>query len=514
MDVPSTSSSSNNRLTKRRKNKPMVSSHETTSSHTSPNLKRFACKRRVGRVHIRRKRTDLASIGFPLGMAFAAVIAEVLYKTNAAFYTDSVSPTHISLICTSAIKESLASVFGDKLDDLARNFGQSFACTLSTLGSIYESSIGDEGNSLNTMKMEFPTGRLTREKGDCSSDSVIADDDKTERVLSEEIKDRTNNCEEVEENFQMDSITHHDITLHRQPNQLVSAAEKSVMEESRANDLKALELALTMKKLKLKETQLVLNSDLNHLERSKLTMGMSKASFRVEKFKNQLEDLRHSELIKNCIDCLIAGLLAMSSSLTYGAYVYSYERIAESTASCTRSNKESKSWWTPKSMFSFNSKLHVLWCQVQVMSRMAFGVLMIFAIAYLLIMRSTAVSETMPVTFILLLLGVACGYFGKVCIDTLGGSGSLWLLYWEILCMVHFLSIVFTPTLFKILHGPVAASQQTKQNIILPYWFRRFWFYATLLVFLPLFCGLMPFAGVSQWKDHFLLKVSVFDKLE
>ncbi|KAL5053391.1 hypothetical protein RYX36_034073, partial [Vicia faba] len=305
----------------------MVSSHETTSSHTSPNLKRFACKRRLGRVHIRRKRTDLASIGFPLGMAFATVIAEVLYKTNAAFDTDSVSPTHISL------------VFGDKLDDLARNFGQSFACTLSTLGSIYESSIGDEGNSLNTMKMEFPTGRLTREKGDCSSDSVIADDDKTERVLSEEIKDRTNNCEEVEENFQMDSITHHDITLHRQPNQLVSAAEKSVMEESRANDLKALELALTMKKLKLKETQLVLNSDLNHLERSKLTMGMSKASFRVEKFKNQLEDLRHSELIKNCIDCLIAGLLAMSSSLTYGAYVYSYERIAESTASCTRSNK-------------------------------------------------------------------------------------------------------------------------------------------------------------------------------
>lgn len=247
-------------------------------------------------------------------------------------------------------------VFGDRLDGLARNFGQSFASTLSTLISIYESSMGDEGNSLNTMKMEFPTCKLTRDKGDCSSDSVIGDD-KKERVLSEEIIDQTNNCKEVEENFQMDS-TSHGITLHRQSNQLVhfptiysgsginnnsmvSAAEKSVMEESRSNDLKALELALTMKKLKLKETQLVLNSDLNHLERSKLTMGISKASFRVEKFKNQLEDLRHGELIKSCVDCLIAGLLVMSSSLTYGAYVYSYERISKSTASCTRSNKAS-----------------------------------------------------------------------------------------------------------------------------------------------------------------------------
>ncbi|CAK8537401.1 unnamed protein product [Lathyrus sativus] len=120
----------------------------------------------------------------------------------------------------------------------------------------------------------------------------------------------------------------------------------------------------------------------------------------------------------------------------------------------------------------------------------------------------------MPVTFILLLLGVTCGYCGKVCIDTLGGTGFLWLLYSAVLCMGHFLSIVFTPTLFKILHGSVAASQQTKHNIILPYWFRRFWFYGTLLVFLPLFCGLTPFAGVNQWKDHFLMKVSIFNKLE
>ncbi|XP_027191181.1 protein CPR-5-like isoform X2 [Cicer arietinum] len=488
--------------------------HEATSYHASPKGK---CKRRkIVRVLIRRKRTDhVSTIGFPLGMSFAAVMAEVLYRRDAAA-AHTLSPTHISL------------VFGDKLDGLTRNFEQSFTSTLSTLRLIYESSTSNEGNHVDTRKMEFPNFKLTLDKGDCSSDSVI-EDGNSEGVLHEDIHDQSNNCKEVEENFHLDSVNH-DLTLHRKSNQMVSfspiscgsginnsmmsVAEKSVMEKSRLNDLKTLELALAMKKLKLKETQLVLNSDLNHLERSKLAMGMSKASFKVEKFKNQLEDLRHGELIKKCIDSLIAGLLVMSSSLLYGAYVYSYERIAESTASCSPPIKESKSWWTPKSMISFDSKLHVLWCQVQVMSRMAFGILMIFAIAYLLIQRSTTTSQTMPVTFILLLLGVACGYCGKLCIDTLGGNGSVWLLYWEILCMLHFLSIVCTPTLFQILHGPVIASQKSNRNVILPYWFRRFWFYATLLVFLPLFCGLIPFAGFNQWKDHFLFKVSIFDKFK
>jgi hypothetical protein len=95
MDVPSPSSSShynsndslpttehtatlfihpsNNRNAKRRKIK-------TTSNHTSPNDKWFPRKRRVVRVSVRRKTTDVASIGFPLGMSFAAVMAQVRFS--------------------------------------------------------------------------------------------------------------------------------------------------------------------------------------------------------------------------------------------------------------------------------------------------------------------------------------------------------------------------------------------------------------------------------------------------
>lgn len=159
-------------------------------------------------------------------------------------------------------------------------------------------------------------------------------------------------------------------------------------------------------------------------------------------------------------------------------------------------------------MASFNSGLHMIRCQVQVVSRMAFGVIMILAIAYLLLQRSATSNQAMPVTFIVLLLGVACGLAGKLCIDTLGGSGLLWLMYWETLCLLHLFANIFTSALFLILHGPVGVSQGKSRRTIFPYWIRRVVFYAILLVFLPLVCGLVPFAGVGEWKDHFFLLIT------
>lgn len=133
---------------------------------------------------------------------------------------------------------------------------------------------------------------------------------------------------------------------------------------------------------------------------------------------------------------------------------------------------------------------------------------MIIVVAYLLFQRaSTLSSQTMPVTFILLMLCIGCGYCGKLCIDTLGGSGNVWLLYWEILCLLHFASICWTSALYRILHGPIDVMQTKKSNTIFRYWIRRLLFYVILLVVLPLCCGLMPFASLAQWKDHFMSKV-------
>nr|DAD40200.1 TPA_asm: hypothetical protein HUJ06_014523 [Nelumbo nucifera] len=85
-------------------------------------------------------------------------------------------------------------------------------------------------------------------------------------------------------------------TMGSQFNQsMLSTFEKSVMEQAHFNDLKTLEIGLIMKGLN--KSQLALNSESNHLERFKLSMGISKASFNAKKFKNQLEDIRCAELL-------------------------------------------------------------------------------------------------------------------------------------------------------------------------------------------------------------------------
>lgn len=163
----------------------------------------------------------------------------------------------------------------------------------------------------------------------------------------------------------------------------------------------------------------------------------------------------------------------------------------------------------PKSVSSFNSALHIVKCHVQVVSRMLFGFLVILSVAYLLLQRSTASRHTMPITSILLLLGVACGFAGKLCVDSLGGSGYHWLIYWETICLLHFIANICTGTLFLVLYGPVHVSQEKNCSRIFPYWARRVAFYLMLLV-LPLLCGLMPFAGPVEWKDHFVKQVRNF----
>ncbi|KAL5751775.1 hypothetical protein ACOSP7_021956 [Xanthoceras sorbifolium] len=489
------------------------SSASSTQRGTRVALKRRSNpKIRLGPVR-RNEGGDMEAIALPLGMSFAAVVAQVLERKDLA--GDRMSIDHLSRICTSAVRESLTNVFGDKFDFFARNFEKSFGTTLRTLTLINESSTNEGGCHLSNL--DASTLDVTSNENGCIGNSGINYCHSETNVATIATQDVLTIREEVQEKLPTNFINK-ELVLHGQNNQLVCASsstsgsvtnqamlstmEKSVMEQVRSNDLKTVELGLVMKRLKLKETQLALNHDSNHLERSKLAMGMSKASFRAEKFKTQLEDTRHSELLKKCIDCLVAGLVIMSASLSYAAYVHSYKKITEATAACTPS-QESKSWWIPNTVSSFHSGLHTLKCQVQVVSRMLFGMLMIITIAYLLLQRSGSSKQTMPITFILLLLGFACGFAGKLCIDTLGGSGYHWLLYWESLCLVHFFANVCTSALFRILHGPINVSQGTKDNTIVPYWIRRSLFYAIMLLFLPLVCGLLPFASLGEWIDHF-----------
>ncbi|KAL0395590.1 UNVERIFIED_CONTAM: protein CPR-5 [Sesamum calycinum] len=545
---------------------------ETSSLQKGIKILRNPRRVRVGSLTTTRRRvgpSEVDALGLPLGMSIAAVVAQVLERKNAA--GEKMSVDHLSGICILAVRESLGNVFGDKFDNFVTNFEKSFRSTLMTLRLISDSSQNGEqlqgpgfrGSSSSTTRnflspdklkdsactsgatdgLESPHHRNNKEQHQTAAfqDSASTSPDRIEdsaltsggRDGLESLSCRSNTdrqcctSEQMEENAMMNLMNRQLILHDIQPEQqlacvsastssfnsgvnqtMLSTIGKSVMEQTRSNDLKTFEIGLIMKKLQLKERQLALNSDSNLLERWKLSMGFSKASFKAEKFKTQLQDTRQVELLRKCLDFLVAGLIMMLVSLAYGTYVYSHRRIIEATEVCSPFT-ESKSWWMPKSMATFNSGLQLLRCQVQVFSRMLFGALMIGAIAVLLIQRSATSHQSMPVTVILLLLGVVCGYAGKFCVDMLGGSGNHWLIYWEALCLLHFFSNTFHSILYFILNGPITVAEKVEHSPIFPYWMRRLMFYATLLV-LPLLCGFMPFASPLEWFNHFSSRATNF----
>jgi len=158
----------------------------------------------------------------------------------------------------------------------------------------------------------------------------------------------------VEKSEEIPSLTtvRNQIVLHGQMNQQLASAyhsfvgagfsksilstfDKSVMEQTRSNDLKAFEIGLIRRKLQLKESQLALSSYANMLEKIKVFMGISKAFFKEEKLRNQMLDTRHAEFLRRCIDVLVSGLIIMSGCLGYGTYIFSDQRIMDATLSCS-----------------------------------------------------------------------------------------------------------------------------------------------------------------------------------
>jgi hypothetical protein len=115
---------------------------------------------------------------------------------------------------------------------------------------------------------------------------------------------------------------------------ILSVFERSLNEQARSNELKELEIGLTMRKLQLSRSQLALSSDSHMLEKIKVRMGFQKASFKEKKFKTEMEDTKHAELFRKLIDMLLTAVVLMSVCFGYGTYIYSYQRITAATSAC------------------------------------------------------------------------------------------------------------------------------------------------------------------------------------
>lgn len=120
---------------------------------------------------------------------------------------------------------------------------------------------------------------------------------------------------------------------------VLSVFERSVNEQARSNELKELELGLTVRGLHLKESQLSLSSEANELKKIEIRLGFQKVSFKVEKFKIQMENTRHAELLRKLIDMLLTAVVLMSICFGYGTYIYSYQRITAVTSACAAASR-------------------------------------------------------------------------------------------------------------------------------------------------------------------------------
>ncbi|XP_066328571.1 protein CPR-5-like [Miscanthus floridulus] len=388
-------------------------------------------------VHLRRRRRrvvavkggeragggDVQDLALPFGMSFAAVLAQVLNRCSGS--EGRLGPDVLSKMCTSAVKESLTNIYGDKFQSFMSNFEKAFGSTLRTIHLINETPVYEQdmaqcsykdGNSVpDEIKLGGADSLPEIKLGGADSQSQIHDvqADMPPSSMNNQIVLHTG------VNHQLVHLTRSrsnpEIDQH-----ILSVFERSLNEQARSNELKELVIGLTMRKLQLSRSQLALSSDSHMLEKIKVRMGFQKASFKEKKFKTEMEDTKHAELFRKLIDMLLTAVVLMSVCFGYGTCIYSYQRITAATSACAAISREYTSWWMPSSVSAFNSGLLLFKCHVIAATRIFFGILMLLLIGWLIFQRSTMTGPNMPLTFNVMILGVLCGYFGSRCLWLLG----------------------------------------------------------------------------------------------
>lgn len=445
---------------------------------------------------------DVQDLALPLGMSFAAVLAQVLNRCAGS--EGGLRPDVLSKMCTSAVKESLTNIYGDRFHSFMSNFEKAFGSTLRTIHLINETPVFEQDVEQCSYKDDDSVPQIKLGGADSLPEIKVGGADSKSQIhdVQTDMPSSSMNSQIVLHTGINDQLVH--LTCSRSnpeiDQHILSVFERSLNEQARSNELKELEIGLTMRKLQLSRSQLALSSESHMLEKIKVHMGFQKASFKEKKFKTEMEDTKHAELFRKLIDMLLTAVVLMSVCFGYGTYIYSYQRITAATSACAAISREYTSWWMPSSVSAINSGLLLFKCHVIAATRIFFGILMLLLIGWLIFQRSAMTGPNMPVTFNVMILGVLCGYFGSCCVDTLGGDGNVWLIYWEALCSIHLLGNIWPSLLHHMLYGPISVTHRTKAGH-LPYWARRYTFYILVSLILPCLAGLLPFASLSDWKE-------------
>ncbi|XP_010462552.1 PREDICTED: protein CPR-5-like [Camelina sativa] len=487
------------------KKKEMNNDEASSSSCSISSSSNSNSTRRVSRVVAHRLRNPTVRLGmsrrtvaerqaealaFPLGMSFAALANLVLQRKNAA--GQNVFVDDLAMISARAATETVASVYGYKLGSFATTFEKSFNHTLRILKVTNESANPRQLNNDDV--------------GRCNLDCSIIDEYSDTELSAKETSPATS-VYEVIQGSAIATTSMNELVL-REPSRQLSCLPPStavVRCLAEANDLQREANSLKKIGLTYKKMELGINYESNTLQKSQLEVDVSKAAFREEKFKTKLEDTRKAEMVRRVMDWLGVSVFSMWVSMLTGAYNFSLKRIEDATAACEPSEETSSSWWVPKHVSTLNSEFNTMICRIRVWVQFVFGLIMLLVLAYFIMQRSSGRTQAMPISFIVIVLGVFCGLPVKVCVDIIGGDGKLWLMFWEVFCLFHLFANVFTLTLYGLMYGPIInVTQVTKSSrfkTLFPYWARRSVLYVVFIFVLPAITGLLPFATFGEWRD-------------
>ncbi|XP_010484292.1 PREDICTED: protein CPR-5 [Camelina sativa] len=477
----------------------------TSNSNSTRRVSRVAHRLRNPTVRLGMSRRSVGerqaeALAFPLGMSFAALANLVLQRKNAA--GQNVFVDDLAMISARAATETVASVYGYKLGSFATTFEKSFNHTLRILKVTNESANPRQLNNDDV--------------GRCNLDCSIIDEYSDTELSAKETSSSTS-AYEVIQGSAIATTSMNELVLHEASRQLSCLPPSSsempytamlrfiAEKQQEANDLQREAISLKMIGLTYKEVGLGLKHESNNLQKSQLEMDVSKAAFKKEKFKTELEETRKAEMVRRVMDWLGVSVFSMSVSMLTGAYNFSLKRIEDATAACEPSEETSSTWWVPKHVSTLNSEFNTMICRIRVWVQFVFGLIMLLVLAYFIMQRSSGRTQAMPISFIVIVLGIFCGLPVKVCVDTLGGDGKLWLMFWEVFCLFHLFANVFTLTLYGLMYGPIInVTQVTKSSrfkTLFPYGARRSVLYVVFIFVLPAITGLLPFATFGEWRD-------------
>eukprot|EP00959_Pyramimonas_sp_CCMP1952_P257215 5374322-Pyramimonas_sp.AAC.1 len=277
-----------------------------------------------------------------------------------------------------------------------------------------------------------------------------------------------------------------------------------------AEKLKAMEIYVQMHACNLSEHANLLRSEQldqskvgNELKGQAVAQGAEKMAAKREEAAAAHARCAAELFRARCRDDLSAGLLLLLGCILWSMWRSTGHKLAALAAQCSEQEQKGGgmlglvSLWRPAILDSVGRGGCVLGELAATLGGAAGGFAALLFVAFALV-RSNVLAHrsAAPLTVLLVVMGGACGAVGAGAISRAGGSGTVWLVLWEALCVVHAYAALTGAgdLLVRVLHGDPRPPLEGKVAAAgLGLGVRSLLFHLALGYVLPVATGTLPF---------------------